>query len=323
MAGDRISFVVYVLLLCLVTGYGVSGTSLTWIYQNVQIVIISPREVKVDPNQNLVVQNFTNAVTGDFTSIVTFINVKKSNSGLIQCYSLSSLSKEANLSVQVNGSLDIAKRSLTVITNSTVDISCRAAGWFPIPKITWTLNHTVVNSSEYTTTSTATQVDLYNVNSTLKLTLLGNTSVTCIAWIEATEQSSTVNITATVAGSRTFDNTAIIIAATVSVGCFLLIVLIIIVVLVCCRKEKQREMSYQSTAWAASAKTSSDLSYKHNYNYDPDFSEVQRPLPSLPSVTNSTVSHPYEVHLDTDYSQVPGQRWNDTFLKKIRHVTHV
>lgn len=355
MAGDTRFFGIHSVLLCLVSGYGVAGTilqgpsnvtvlsgsdatfqckvaptwsAITWIYQGVQIVSISPREVTVDPNQNIVVQNFTNIITGEFTSIVTFINVQKSNSGRIQCFSLSSTNQEAFLSVQVKGSLDIAKTSLSVTINTTVDVSCGAVGWSPIPIMTWVLNNTAASSSEYTTTSTEIQGGLYNVNSILKLTPVGNTRVTCIARIETTQQNSTVNITVTAAAaaaSSTYDRTTVIIAVTVTLGCILLIVLIIVVVVCCCRKEKQREMSYQSTAWGASAKNSNEQTYKdYNFEYEPDISEVQRPLPSLPSLIYSSVSAPYTVTLDKDsFSQAPEKGWNDTFLRKIRHVTHV
>ncbi|KAG8450168.1 hypothetical protein GDO86_002703 [Hymenochirus boettgeri] len=229
---------------------GPSWTGIMWVYQNVSIVNITPKETNVASN-GIIAQNSTNSVTGDFSSIITLLNVKKSNSGIIQCYSLSSVLKEATLTVQVSGTLSMVKDSYTVSPNTTVNVSCEAFGWFPPPTMTWKINNT--DSSDYTTVSTEVQGGLYDTRSTLTLIPQGNTSLVCVANIATLGSpiSTTVNVTVKAsADSTTVSNRdVIIIAVTVSVCGFLLLIVIIVIIIICCRRKKQRDTSYQSTTW--------------------------------------------------------------------------
>ncbi|MEE6507452.1 hypothetical protein FKM82_023350 [Ascaphus truei] len=267
--------------------------TLLWFYEERAIVSINPVSGAVVGNGQIIMRNDTNTVTGAFTSEMTIINVARNDTGLIKCSSLSSNFETAFLSVQVNGSLQITNSSLTVISNETTHIVCKASGWHPAPHINWQINSAFAN--DYVTDNTIGTDNLYDAVSILTISPQGNVSLTCQASIEALAkpQSVTVDLLYITRGNTEGkkDNTEIIIiAVTVSIAVVLLMI-IIIVIIIYCRKKKQSESRYQSELRKISARNAKNLSIgKSNHGYNPDPSAIKRPLPSLPSTSpNSSV----------------------------------
>ncbi|XP_053311719.1 immunoglobulin superfamily member 5 [Spea bombifrons] len=217
--------------------------SLSWIFNGVFAVSITSTSGAVVDSNQITVRNSTNIITGEFTSEMTVRNVNYSNSGMVQCQSLSSEPKEAFLSVQVNGSLKITNGSLTVPSNITIDLFCTFLKWYPMPRITWEINNTLASSLDYVVDFVTGKDGLVNGTSVLTLRPQDKVTVTCLASIETLPkpQSTSVEIVVkeNISGAKTDNTKIIIIAVTVSVGCLLLLIIIVVVVVCCCKKKKK------------------------------------------------------------------------------------
>ncbi|KAM4701122.1 immunoglobulin superfamily member 5 [Discoglossus pictus] len=282
--------------------------------------------------------NSTDSITRRFTSQMSLIKVTKDNSGEIGCSFVGTSPQNAYLSVQVNGSLQITNGSITTLPNKTIDIFCKAAGWYPDPVITWQINNTFLNTLDYVTSYTPGNNGLQDAVSILTIHTQDNVSISCLASIEslAAPQSTSVNLIVTeyppVPAPKNNTET-IIIAVTVTIGVLLLIVIIIVIV-VCCWKKKQTDTSYQSEAWKMSSKSAGDISNsgksftgERNAGYIPETPPKRRSLPRIPSHTSSSdniyIRKPGDTFDDAVFtSQVPAHV-NPGQIKKTRHLTHV
>ncbi|XP_018408183.1 PREDICTED: immunoglobulin superfamily member 5 [Nanorana parkeri] len=222
--------------------------SISWYLKDVYVVTISTSGTLVS-NNHIVVRNSTNSIDGAFTTEMTIINVNKSNSGTVRCSSLSASFKDAYLTVQVMGSVQVSNgSSITVTPNSTVYISCQASGWYPTPTITWKINNTAASSIYYTTDYTTGTDDLVSAVSTFIIVPEADTNLTCLATVQMlnTPLSTTVSIAVReyIPGSNSgLSQTAIILIAVFASigGLLLLIVLIAIIVIFCCKKKKKKK----------------------------------------------------------------------------------
>lgn len=92
------------------------------------------------------------------------------------------------------GQLFIPEGSLVVMEDKPCNVTCRALGWTPLPRLSWEIGVPVSHSSYY---SVREPEDLQSAVSVLALTPQGNGTVTCVAemkWLHVHE-SVTVNLT--------------------------------------------------------------------------------------------------------------------------------
>ncbi|XP_075710733.1 immunoglobulin superfamily member 5 [Rhinoderma darwinii] len=327
LSGSNASF------LCTV---GSQWQSISWYLQNTFIVSITPTGTTVSKDF-IIVQNSTNSITGAFTSEITIVNVNKSNSGIIGCSSLNSVTQDAYLSVQVNGSIKITNGSVTVTPNSTVSMICQASQWYPAPTITWQINNTLADTLYYSTRYTPEANYFVTALSTFNISPESGLSLTCLASIQTLSQpqSATVNITVRehIPGSSYSLTQAdiILIAVFASLGGLLLLIVIIVVVIFCCKKKKRKktESGYQSDAWKTHEKNDSNLRTVQNNNlgernlaYISDPVSIRQSFDSI-NDSNSPIYDNKPSTSTVSSLQVPARKWADNSLRKIRHVTHV
>uniref|UniRef100_A0A3Q0R233 Immunoglobulin superfamily, member 5a n=1 Tax=Amphilophus citrinellus TaxID=61819 RepID=A0A3Q0R233_AMPCI len=116
----------------------------------------------------------------------TIHNVTRSHSGPVICTVQGDYGeKTAQLNVQgefINTGLFGNCSSLIVMQDQQVKFQCGTSGWYPKPIITWTLNGNAVNSSLDNTTNDGVS---FNSTSVLTFQAVRNTTVNCLASIEA------------------------------------------------------------------------------------------------------------------------------------------
>lgn len=317
--------------------------SISWYLRDIYIVSIDPSVTKVGNDYTIIVQNSTNSLTGAFTSEITIVNVNKTNSGTVRCSSLSASFKDAYLSVQVMGSVQITNGNVTVTPNSTVSMICQAAQWYPAPTITWQINNTLADTLYYSTAYTTDANDYVTARSTFKINPETDLNLTCLASIQTLSQpqSATVDITVKEfipGSSSSLSQTAIIlIAVFVSLGGLLLLIVIILLIIFCCRKEKKKktESGYQSDAWKTPDKNDNKLRTieigglgENNYAYSPGpgpYSSDLSPYSTDPEpVKQSSGSiDDNSVYFEITSTSTASSLQIPEHLKKTRHVTHV
>ncbi len=74
---------------------------------------------------------------------------------------------------------------------------CQASGWYPDPSVSWVVNGTTVNRSDYNTSSLQDPSGLFNSTSVLQMKAETSTMVECWASVSAARahQSSSVKLT--------------------------------------------------------------------------------------------------------------------------------
>ena len=92
------------------------------------------------------------------------------------------------------GQLFIPEGSLVVMEDKPCNVTCRALGWTPLPRLSWEIGVPVSHSSYY---SVLEPEDLQSAVSVLALTPQGNGTVTCVAEMKGLHdhESVTVNLT--------------------------------------------------------------------------------------------------------------------------------
>ncbi|XP_073440796.1 immunoglobulin superfamily member 5 [Dendrobates tinctorius] len=360
MAGYQ-KYIIWITILCLIQDYGscsdilegpknvtvLSGSNagftctvragwdiISWYLQTYFIVNIDHTGTTVSKDHTIIVQNSTNSITGDFTSAITIVNVKRSDSGVVRCSSLSASFQEAYLSVQVNGSVQITNGSVIVKPNSNVTMICEAAQWYPAPTITWQINNTAADTLHYSTSYTTEANDFVTAISTFEISPEEDISLTCLASIQTLTQPQSATVSITVkehipGSSSSLSQTDIILIAVFgSLGGLLLIALIIVLIIYCRKKKKKKsERGYKSDAWKTPENgnnlrnmDSGSLGEK-NFAYTPDPVPVRQSFGSIHGINTACSDN---ISTSTAWSsQVPVQEWTDNHLKTIRHVTHV
>ncbi|NWX52072.1 IGSF5 protein, partial [Steatornis caripensis] len=219
---------------------------LIWLSNGNPVLTVVNSQGAVETSDRFTSQNYTSS--NGFTSELIIHNTQLSDSGKIECSTQQpNESSFAFLSVQVNGSLFIKNRTLTVKENKTVEIVCEALGWAPAPEITWMTNDSFIDKSRYVTQQSQGSYDLHNALSILTLTPTDTEILTCLADIEALPNPQNATVTVIVVNS-TIENDysedsrstwVIVLAVVLSlVGLILLIVIIAVVVRCCCLKKK-------------------------------------------------------------------------------------
>ncbi|XP_063812663.1 immunoglobulin superfamily member 5 [Pseudophryne corroboree] len=346
MDGERKTWTLITVLLCLVTDYGscseilqgpqnvtvLTGSSasftctvkegwqsVSWYLADIFVVSITHAGTTVSSN-NINARNSTNSVNGAFTSEITIINANKNNSGTVRCSSLSASFQDAYLTVQVNGSVQITNGSVTVKPNTNISMVCNASGWFPAPAITWKMNNTLA-SNLYYFTDYATGAD--SAVSTFTINPDGDMNLTCLASISTLNepQSATVNVAVReqIQGSSSSltQTDIILIAVFCSIGGLLLLIVIITIIVICCCKKKDRESSYQSDARKAPDRNGRNLRSferdhfgENNFGYTPEPTAVEQSFHSN-DATNSVyneVMPTFEAYTSQEIAYNPSER---------------
>ncbi|XP_030060803.1 immunoglobulin superfamily member 5 [Microcaecilia unicolor] len=315
---------------------------LIWIAKGTPVLTTVPTTGAIITNSQFIQQNYTTLL--DFTSELMITDVAMADSGWIECNLQTSGSAYAYLSVQVYGTLGITNADLQVTFSQTTQIFCEASAWYPVPLLTWLVNNTSANPLSYVTHATGGSDGLWNATSTLNLTALGNSTITCQAAIDALPEPQSITVNLTVRDSavdygKTNDNReVIIIAVTVSITALLLLILLILIIICCCKK-RRKASSYQSELRKVSAEKSKNKSSrtkdkrgKENPGYFPELPEKQGPLPEyhypLPASfpeqeSNSEVIFKPKVPDGPDRTFDPELVRSRTSPAKTRHITHV
>ncbi|XP_029434878.1 immunoglobulin superfamily member 5 isoform X3 [Rhinatrema bivittatum] len=243
-----------------------------------------------------------------------------------------------------NGSLRITNTDLQAMFNQTTQIVCEACGWYPAPLLTWLINHTSANPLSYVTHATEGSDRLWNVSSNLSLSAQANSTVSCLAAIDAFPEPQSVTVSLAVRDpavdySKTQNTTeVIIIAVTVSIAAVLLIIIIILLIICCCKKRRE-DSSYQSELRKVSAEKSKEngsraqeYTGKENPGYIPEVPRRQGPLPGFHYPLPAKFPD-QECYSEVDFVPKVPDRPERTFDPglvspittpgKTRHVTHV
>ncbi|XP_040194919.1 immunoglobulin superfamily member 5 [Rana temporaria] len=306
--------------------------TISWYLKGTFVASISPTGTVVSDGQ-IVIQTNTNNITGEFTTEMIIINVQKNNAGTVGCSSLSSLTQEAYLMVQVKGSVQVAGgSSVTVAPNTTVSISCEASEWYPAPTITWNINNTVASTIYYITDFTTGTDDFVSAVSTFTITLMADTNLTCLAKVQALDPPLSTMVTIAVqeqvgTSSGLSQTTIILIAVFASIGGLLLLAVIIALIVIFCCKKKKKATGYQSDIRRAPQRDFSNIRTidrvslgEPNFAYTPDLPSA---APSFRSNRSDSAFSETTVTPRSSSSQVVGLERTDNHSKKTRHVTHV
>ncbi|XP_036707080.1 immunoglobulin superfamily member 5 isoform X3 [Balaenoptera musculus] len=163
-----------------------------WALKGTVVLSITPTEPIITNNR------FTSASYeegGNFISEMIIHDVQLNDTGQIKC-SLQNSDRDGSafLSVQVMGRLFIPEGSLVVMEDKPCNVTCRALGWTPLPRLSWEIGVPVSHSSYY---SVLEPEDLQSAVSVLALTPQGNGTVTCVAEMKGlhVHESVTVNLT--------------------------------------------------------------------------------------------------------------------------------
>ncbi|XP_041088675.1 immunoglobulin superfamily member 5 isoform X3 [Polyodon spathula] len=173
---------------------------MTWLLNGRTVLTILSATGPVVTNPRFTSRNNTQG--NAFTAELIISKVSLQDSGVVMCDLQNIETKEANLSVQVNGSLQITNHSLSVLQDHSTTIVCQASKWYPEPKITWMLNKTWADPQNYTTGSSLS-TEFYDTTSTLRLAPSSDVTIVCVASIPALPepQTTTVNLTVTAESS--------------------------------------------------------------------------------------------------------------------------
>ncbi|XP_048396814.1 immunoglobulin superfamily member 5-like isoform X2 [Stegostoma tigrinum] len=214
---------------------------LIWIMNDAPVLTVTPeRPIITSPQFGQ--RNYTTSQT--FTSELIISAVTLQNNATVKCSLQTDGSQQANLFVQVEGTLFFESKISSVVTNRSTDVICKAEGWNPEPTITWTINQTTVHSERYTTIKSPPSGHLYTVVSTLNLTLSAEAEVTCLAAIKALPQPKNASLYITVKPVNQ-DQTWLIVAIVVPIAVVLLLIILAIVIAFCMKRNKHSESSYQ------------------------------------------------------------------------------
>ncbi|XP_041088674.1 immunoglobulin superfamily member 5 isoform X2 [Polyodon spathula] len=217
---------------------------MTWLLNGRTVLTILSATGPVVTNPRFTSRNNTQG--NAFTAELIISKVSLQDSGVVMCDLQNIETKEANLSVQVNGSLQITNHSLSVLQDHSTTIVCQASKWYPEPKITWMLNKTWADPQNYTTGSSLS-TEFYDTTSTLRLAPSSDVTIVCVASIPALPepQTTTVNLTVTAEHAKPSNDKTVLIAVTVTFSAVALIVLIIVGIVFCCKKRTSSKSSYQ------------------------------------------------------------------------------
>ncbi|XP_078089120.1 immunoglobulin superfamily member 5-like isoform X2 [Mustelus asterias] len=218
-----------------------------WIMNSTPVLTVVPKgPIITDPQFGQ--RNYT--TQDSFTSEFIIWAVTLKNNVTVQCNIQTDGQQQANLFVQVAGTVNFESKISSVVINHSTDVVCKAESWNPHPTITWTINQKAVDSKLYTSTFYPASEHLYDALSTLNLTLSANAEVRCLATIKALPQPKTTELHITVKPHNyesSQDRTWLIIAIVVPIIVFILLLIIIIIIVVCCiKRNKHSESNYQN-----------------------------------------------------------------------------
>ncbi|XP_029069450.1 immunoglobulin superfamily member 5 isoform X4 [Monodon monoceros] len=163
-----------------------------WALKGTVVLSITPTE-PIITNDRFTAMSYEEG--SNFISEMIIHNVQLSDAGQIKC-SLQNSDRDGSafLSVQVMGRLFIPEGSLVVMEDKPCNVTCRALGWTPLPRLSWEIGVPVSHSSY---SSVREPEDLQSAVSVLALTPQGNGTVTCVAEMKRlhVHKSVTVNLT--------------------------------------------------------------------------------------------------------------------------------
>ncbi|XP_066555696.1 immunoglobulin superfamily member 5 isoform X2 [Amia ocellicauda] len=219
-------------------------TVLIWNINQYSVLTITKQYGPIVNSNRYMAHNYT--TTTSFISELTILQTERSDSGTVTCILQNGGQMNASLSVQVNGTLQIANQGLSVLQNTQTSILCQANGWLPKPTITWMVNGSAVDSGKYSTRSTLTSSGLYDMTSTLAINATQNVSVACLASIPTLSQPLQANAFLTVTKTAPVTNFPTVLVAVVCSVCgALLLLFLILLILLCCKRRKRTRPNYQ------------------------------------------------------------------------------
>uniref|UniRef100_H2ZW94 Ig-like domain-containing protein n=1 Tax=Latimeria chalumnae TaxID=7897 RepID=H2ZW94_LATCH len=252
-----------------------SWTIIIWIFKgNPVLTSINGPGGAIITNIRFSQQNYSS--NEEFTSELIISNVNLNDSRRVECNLQDGKGMNARLFVQVNGSLCITNKRLTVLEHHIAKIVCEASSWFPAPNITWMINDTSVDPQNYITNISTEEHVSYNALSTLNVTPSENILISCLAAIEALPKPQTATVSLTVVPGPPVTEqhqqdgspSVIIIAVLVSVGLLLLVIIIVIVIILLCLK--QRKIKKESSYREELRKKSSKKTPKSDFQTEPN-----------------------------------------------------
>uniref|UniRef100_A0A8C4X7C8 Immunoglobulin superfamily, member 5b n=1 Tax=Erpetoichthys calabaricus TaxID=27687 RepID=A0A8C4X7C8_ERPCA len=308
---------------------------LIWMLRSSLVLTVIENFGPIETLGHFTSRNYTN---GDSLILELIISeVSLNNSGVVACKLQGGGTAEANLFVQVNGTLAITNHNLVVVKNTSQLITCQAIGWLPIPEIKWKTNGTLMKS--YSNNSILRSDHLYDTINTLKVHPLFDMEIECIASISALPEPliDRVHVTVIAENGETRFDRAVLIAVTVTISVLTVIILLIIGLVLFCKRKKEPGSSYQDKKSSATQEQTQNGSASMDWNkggqvnlaystenssgtYSGDLSRNQNM-----SFSNSKVSDVRNISTDDsmDFVNSHYSAQHSLSPKKIRHLTVV
>ncbi|XP_014342020.1 immunoglobulin superfamily member 5 [Latimeria chalumnae] len=321
-----------------------SWTIIIWIFKgNPVLTSINGPGGAIITNIRFSQQNYSS--NEEFTSELIISNVNLNDSRRVECNLQDGKGMNARLFVQVNGSLCITNKRLTVLEHHIAKIVCEASSWFPAPNITWMINDTSVDPQNYITNISTEEHVSYNALSTLNVTPSENILISCLAAIEALPKPQTATVSLTVVPEQHQQDgspSVIIIAVLVSVGLLLLVIIIVIVIILLCLKQRKKSSYREELRKKSSKKTpKSDFQTepnrgKDNHGFSSENTRDSYSIGDTPGHNyrnsriqrnnNSEVADVTETGTDSwheGYNERSGHTQQQVNPRKTRHITAV
>lgn len=145
------------------------------------------------------------------------------------------------LFVQEKGNVRILESDQSVQEGMFVIFHCQASGWYPDPSVSWVVNGTTVDRSDYNTSSLQDPSGLFNSTSVLQMKAETSTAVECWASVSAARAHQSSSVKLTVVAPKTPQDYTVVIAVIVSV-CTIILLAVLILIL-CYRKKVTKSSS--------------------------------------------------------------------------------
>ncbi|XP_023700579.2 immunoglobulin superfamily member 5 isoform X2 [Paramormyrops kingsleyae] len=177
---------------------------------------------------------------------INILGVKRTDMGEVTCDVQNIQKVNAQLSVQVSGTVHITDINKTATHGELAYFQCSALGWYPAPIISWTEGGSLASADSYNISILPVGQDLFDSTSTLGIVASNSIIVTCLAAVPALTTPLTSSAFLTVEAQPQYINLTVVIAVTVTVGAVLLLAIIIIIVVCCyCQRKNSTHSRYE------------------------------------------------------------------------------
>ncbi|XP_048853712.1 immunoglobulin superfamily member 5-like isoform X2 [Brienomyrus brachyistius] len=177
---------------------------------------------------------------------INILGVKRTDTGQVTCDVQNIQKVNAQLSIQVSGTVDIPDMNKTATQGDLAYFQCSALGWYPAPTISWTVGGSIADADMYNISTLPAGQDLFNSTSTLGIVASNSIIVRCLAAVPALTTPLTSSAFLTVVARPQQINLTVLIAVTVTVGVVLLLVIVIVIVVCCyCQRKNSTHSRYE------------------------------------------------------------------------------